>query len=535
MKNYFLLSLLPLIIYMVMKTKKCFHMLQQNWYNDGNRYIKWIFDNKKKVFLNLDICFVLCFIFSLIDSKISIIIFICMYLLVSYIYSQNMKKEQVKKPLVFTKRVRRLTYTLSIIYLLVIVSIYILFNEKYLWLYYIILGFMVYMQYFIIYITNIINKPIEKFVYLYYLNKAKKKLSTYSNLKVIGITGSYGKTSSKNILNDILNVKFNAFATPKNFNTTYGLMISINNYLDKFNDYFIAEMGAFKQGEIKELCDFVKPTYGILTKIGTAHLDSFGSQENIQKGKFELIESLPSNGIGILNGDDELQVSYKLKNNCKIVFIGIENEDVDVRATNIKLTNKGTTFDCIFKGDSEKYHFETRLLGKANIYNILAGIALGNELCISKEMLIMGVKRVNSVEHRLELKKYGNINIIDDAYNSNPVGSKMALDVLKMMPGKKIIVTPGMIELADMQHELNMKFGEYIADVCDEVILIGEEQTRPIYEGLMNKKYDKKKVHILNDVKKAFPLMQTLSDNETYVLLENDLPDIFNENGSDKK
>ena len=141
----------------------------------------------------------------------------------------------------------------------------------------------------------------------------------------------------------------------------------------------------------------------------------------------------------------------------------------------------------------------------------------------------MGVKRVNSVEHRLELKKYGNINIIDDAYNSNPVGSKMALDVLKMMPGKKIIVTPGMIELADMQHELNMKFGEYIAASCDEVILIGEEQTKPIYEGLMNKNYDKKKIHILNDVKKAFPLMQQLSDGETYVLLENDLPDIFNE------
>lgn len=529
MSNYFLLSLLPLIIYIVMKTKKSFHVLQQNWYNDGNRYIKWIFDNKSKVFVNFDICFVLFAIFMFIDNKISCILFACIYLIIAYIYSKNIKKEQVKKPLVFTKRVRRLTYTLSIIYLVVLIIMYLLFNEKYLWLYYLILGLMVYIQYFIVYIVNIINKPIEKFVYYYYLNKAKKKLSGLSNLKVIGITGSYGKTSSKNILNDILNVKFNAFATPKNFNTTYGLMISINNYLDKFNDYFIAEMGAFRRGEIKELCDFVKPTYGILTKIGTAHLDSFGSQENIQKGKFELIESLPSNGIGILNGDDEFQVNYKLKNNCKIVFIGIDNSDVDVRATNIRLTNKGTTFDCIFKGDNNIYHFETRLLGQANIYNILAGIALGNELGISKDMLIMGVKRVNSVEHRLELKKYGNINIIDDAYNSNPVGSKMALDVLKMMPGKKIIVTPGMIELADMQHELNMKFGEYIAASCDEVILIGEEQTKPIYEGLMNKNYDKKKIHILNDVKKAFPLMQQLSDGETYVLLENDLPDIFNE------
>lgn len=529
MNNYFLLSLLPLLVYMMLKTKKCFHVLQQNWYNDGNRYIKWIFDNKLKVFMELDICFILFIILLFIDTKICNIVVASIYIIIIYIYSKKIKKEQVKKPLVFTKRVRRLTYTLSIIYIGIILSMYLLFNEKYLWLYYLILGFMIYMQYFVVYIVNIINKPIEKFVYHYYLSRAKKKLSSLNNLKVIGITGSYGKTSSKNILNDILNVKFNAFATPKNFNTTYGLMISINNHLDKFNDYFIAEMGAFKQGEIKELCDFVKPIYGILTKIGTAHLDSFGSQDNIQKGKFELIESLPSDGVGILNGDDELQVNYKLKNNCKILFIGIENKDVDVRAINIKLTNKGTEFDCVFKGDSKLYHFETRLLGQANIYNVLAGVALGDALGISKEMLIMGVKSVNSVEHRLELKKYGNINIIDDAYNSNPVGSKMALDVLKMMPGKKIIVTPGMIELADMQHELNMNFGEYIAPVCDEVILIGEEQTKPIYEGLMNQKYDKKKIHILNDVKKAFPLMQELSENETYVLLENDLPDIFNE------
>lgn len=138
-------------------------------------------------------------------------------------------------------------------------------------------------------------------------------------------------------------------------------MITINNHLDKFTEYFIAEMGAFKRGEIKTLCNFVKPKYGILTSIGTAHLDSFGSRENIQKGKFELIESLPSDGIAILNRDDEWQVSYKLKNNCKVLWIGIDNKDADVYATNIKLSKDGTNFDCIFKGDNTLYHFETKL------------------------------------------------------------------------------------------------------------------------------------------------------------------------------
>jgi UDP-N-acetylmuramoyl-tripeptide--D-alanyl-D-alanine ligase len=306
-------------------------------------------------------------------------------------------------------------------------------------------------------------------------------------------------------------------------------MITVNNHLDKFTEVFIAEMGAYKKGEIKELCDFVHPQYGILTKIGTAHLESFGSQDNIQKTKFELIESLPKGGIGILNGDDPLQVSYKLKNDCGIKWIGIENKNVDVRADNIKITNEGTSFNVIFKGDKKKYEFETKLLGYANIYNILASLALGYELGITIFELQKAVKRVKPIEHRLELKQYYDINIIDDAYNSNPVGSKMAVDVLGMMPGKKIIVTPGMIELGEEQYHLNKEFGENISKVCDEVILVGKSQTKPIQDGLDEENYNKDKVHIVNDVKQAFTLMSKLKDGDTYVLLENDLPDIFNE------
>ena len=214
-------------------------------------------------------------------------------------------------------------------------------------------------------------------------------------------------------------------------------MITANNYLDKFTEILIAEMGAYKKGEIKELCDFVHPKYGILTKIGKAHLESFGSEEIIQKTKFELIESLPSDGIGILNGDDPLQINYKLQNNCKIKWIGIDNKDVDVRASNIKSSNEGTTFDVMFKGDKKKHPFETKLLGYANVYNILGALALGYELGITIKELQRAVKRVNPVEHRLELKKYLDMFIIDDAYNSNPVGSQMAIDVLGTMPGKR--------------------------------------------------------------------------------------------------
>lgn len=523
---YFILSLIPLFILIYFKSRKSMHMLQQNYYDESKRYFYWITKNLKKVFLTVDIFLIISIICLMLNETVSYIFFASLSFFLTVLYCSH--KEQVKKPLVVTARIKRLFTTLTLIHIIILTIIMLTFNKNYIAYYYLGLSLLTYLNYFVILIVNKINIPVEKCVYLKYKHQAMNKLKSM-NLPVIGITGSYGKTSSKNILNDILNVKFNAFATPKNFNTPYGLINSINNYLDKFNDLFIAEMGAFKIGEIKKTCDLMHPKYGILTIIGEAHLESFGSRENIQKGKFELIESLPSDGIGILNGDDEYQKSYKLKNNCEVYYIGIESDDLDCKAINIKLSSSGTSFDVVFKGDKTKYPFTTRLLGKHNVYNILAGIMLGKKLGMTIEELQRGVSSIKVIEHRLELKKYGNINIIDDAYNSNPVGSKMALDVLNLMDGEKIVVTPGMIELGTSQYELNYKFGEYISEVADYVILVGETQTKPIYDGLIKSKYDKKKIYIINDVKEAFPIMNKLASNSTYVLLENDLPDLFNE------
>ena len=307
-------------------------------------------------------------------------------------------------------------------------------------------------------------------------------------------------------------------------------MITINNYMDKFDEILIAEMGAYVKGEIKGLSKLVKPQYGILTTIGTAHLETFGSEQNIIDGKFELIESLPRDGFAILNGDDPKQVNYHLKNPVRVVWIGINNEEADVRATNIKCSNKGTTFDVIFKGDSKKYSFETRLLGNHNVYNILSGIACGREFGIDVDDLIQAVKNVHPVEHRLELKKINDYYMIDDAYNSNPVGAKNAVQVLGMMPGLKVVVTPGMIELGKKEDEYNKIFGEQIAEVADYVVLIGEQKTKPIKEGLLTKGFDKDKIVVYNDVRDAYPFIGTLTKGqEVFALFENDLPDTYNE------
>ena len=522
----------------IYKSKRSLHMIQQNLYNENNRYIKWIIKNSNQ-FIGADIILIAISILGLfiektVEEPIILILLIIMSLtniLIGYKWKKTIATDQNKKKLVITARVKRLIVTTSILYLIPIILIMLHTNDTYyVFFTLVILSLITYLNSFMVFIAMLINTPIERCVYLYYKTKAQRKIKSMSNLKIIGITGSYGKTSSKNILSDILNIKYNALPTPRNLNTFNGLIMTVNNHMDKFTDIFIAEMGAYVRGEIKRLCKLIKPRYGILTRIGTAHLESFGSQENIQKGKFELIESLPSDGFGVLNGDDSLQVSYELKNKVKIIWIGIENEDVDVRATNIKCTNKGTKFDVIFKGDKKKYPFETKLLGNHNVYNILSAIACGKEFGIDIEDLQKAVAGVRPVEHRLELKKLGNFYMIDDAYNSNPVGAKSAVDVLGMMPGKKVVVTPGMIELGDKEDEYNKEFGKQIAEVADYAILIGEKKTKPIKEGLLEKKFDKDKIIVFNDVREAYPYIGNIAlKDDVYALFENDLPDTYNE------
>ncbi len=529
----FYVSLISYVLLLIYSYKKSLHMAQQNLYNDDHRFLKWTIRDMKslknplKCLLVVLITYIILLVFKLEANLVTYLYFFIVCLIIFMQKVKESRQSDTKIKFAVTARVKRQIITNIILTSLFFFALSYIKDRN---LIYLLLILYEILLNFVIMLSIIINKPVEKLVYLSYKTKAVNKLKKMNNLKVIGITGSYGKTSSKNILSDILNVKYNALPSPRNFNTPYGLIITVNNHLDKFDDILIAEMGAYKVGEIKELCDLVKPKYGILTKIGTAHIEIFGSRENIQKGKFELIESLPSDGIGVLNGDDEFQVNYKLKNDCKIIWIGIDNKNVDVRATDIKTSNKGTTFNVIFKGDKNKYEFTTKLLGYNNIYNILASLALSKEFGLTVDQMKKAVLGVKSVEHRLELRPAGNITYIDDSYNSNPVGSKMALDVLKDMPGQRIVMTPGMVELGDKSYELNKKFGTYMKDSADIVILIGEKITKPIKDGLKEVNFNDKNIYVVNSTKEAFSLVKKLANGkEAYCLIENDLPDIYNE------
>ncbi len=529
------------LVYIFYKSRTSLYMLQQNLYNENKRYLRWCERNKKRIFNSIDFLPLILSIFLFLSNESFIVEVIYVSIMIIYIigiYDEYHKNQDNQNKIKFniTSRIKRLYLTEFII---IGILFGILLLTKFSGIVLIILTLIIAFLYYFIYLINILNKPIEKLIYNHYFKMAKDKLDSNSRLKVIGVTGSYGKTSSKNILSHVLSCKYITRPTPKNLNTPYGLMITINNYLDKFDEILIAEMGAYVKGEIKELCDFVKPKYGILTIIGEAHLETFKSKENICKAKFELIESLPEDGACVLNLDDEYQVNYvknELKNKVKIIWIGVDNPDANFNATNIKSDKNGTCFDIIY--NKETYHVETKLLGLHNVYNILASIALGHELKVEIPDMIRKVKSILPIEHRLEIKKLRDIVMIDDAYNSNPVGARNALEVLKMMDGIKVVVTPGMIELGDKEEELNYEFGKEIASVADYVILVGENKTLNIKKGILDGGFKENRIMVLNKVTDAFRELEKIkgrySEKEVYALFENDLPDIYNEGGNKK-
>ena len=446
--------------------------------------------------------------------------------------SSGVSKES-KKPLKITARVWRIIATGSILMLLIAGLGSFFLGANGLMLLSQIAGWLLTFNlfaYVVMLLANEINKPMENSIRLGFINDARRIVKESPSLDVIGVTGSYGKTSTKHALNAILSEQFNTLMTPESYNTPMGITITIRNYLKPIHSKFIAEMGAYKVGEINELCEIAYPKYGVLTSVGPQHLETFKTIDNVKQTKFELIEYLPEDGIGFINIDDENIRDYyenKFSGKCTVYTYGIERE-ADYRAGDIVVSEKGTTFNVTFR-DGSVHQFQTKLLGRHNIYNTVASIALGNELGIPVEKMKVAVCKMKPVTHRLELRRNGNFTIIDDAFNSNPVGSKMALEVLGQMNGKRIVLTPGMVDLGTAQYELNKAFGTYMKDTCDHVILVGKKQTEPIQEGLKEVGFPEERVTVAENLTEAFKVMYEVVEPGAFVLIENDLPELFAE------
>ncbi|NLE52783.1 MAG: UDP-N-acetylmuramoyl-tripeptide--D-alanyl-D-alanine ligase [Chloroflexi bacterium] len=384
-------------------------------------------------------------------------------------------------------------------------------------------------------LANIVMYPVEAGFRWMFQRRAATTLRR-AGPTVIGITGSYGKTSTKEYLAHILNGRFRAYATPKSYNTLMGVCVAINNELtnDYGYDYFIVEMGAYVKGEIAGICNLVKPQISIVTAIGPQHLERFGSLETTARAKYEIIEALPTDGAAVFNWDDPY-VRAMYERGYPETRIGVTWQNTDLamqlrfHARNIETSVKGLKFEVVDTLTGEEQQFTTRLVGQHNVTNILLAIATARHLGMSLAEIALRVASLEPAEHRLQRRTLpGGVTVIDDAYSANPVGAQNALNVLDLYrDGRRVLITPGMVELGPIQDEENRTLGRRAAQVCTDIILVGEEQTRPLQQGIRDAGFPEDRLQVYDTREEAIAWFNTALEPGDTVLFLNDLPDTY--------
>lgn len=374
---------------------------------------------------------------------------------------------------------------------------------------------------FLIIFASIINKPIETLINNKYLNKSSQKLNQIKPF-TIGITGSYGKTSTKHYLYQIIKDYYYTYASPNSYNTPMGLSKCINNDLPSLTEVFIAEMGATKKHDIEELVDLVDVKLGIITEIGPQHLETFKTIENILQTKLEIIKSNSLEAL-IINNDNELLKNYDYPKSLKVITIGI-NTNAQYQAKNISLTNQGLHFDIYTNGEFFG-HINTLILGRHNISNILCALAAAEYLKIPKEHIIKIIKNIEPFKHRLSIERFNHVLVIDDAFNANIVGFKNALEVLKLTNNKKIVITPGIVDAGAKMETLNQEIGSYLVEELDMVYLIQNEAS--LYIEKYFQKCAFKNYEMVSNFQQAYHQAIKKYQEEVTILIENDLPDNY--------
>ncbi|MBU0619938.1 UDP-N-acetylmuramoyl-tripeptide--D-alanyl-D-alanine ligase [Patescibacteria group bacterium] len=371
-----------------------------------------------------------------------------------------------------------------------------------------------------------------------YINKAKQKLAylietevglrgaprspTSVNLTVIGVTGSYGKTTVKNFLMHILSAKYNVIKTPKNINTDIGIAKFILKTDFSDTDIFIVEMGAYKIGEIKIICNMVQPKIGILTAINEQHLSLFGNLKNTQKAKYELLRSLPKTGLAIINSDNFYCREYVKQLDCAAQTFGTQQKyKPDYLVHNIRTAQDNKIAFSGLTKDNNQDEISAPIIGKHNAINIAPCILIANYLGIEYNQILEQCKTLKLPDNTLQIHNYGKSIILDDSHNSNPEGFRAALNVLKNYSSeyKKIVITRGMLELGKKSQKIHEKIGAKIAEIANELIIIKPDFASYLSHGAKGK-YNLK-ITLQYNQQKLLKYIKTLKNKKCVVLLEN--------------
>lgn len=494
-------------------------MLQQNSYRN-ERYIRWF--NTSKESSNMGRLGCCAGLLALMASNIPYVAGAVVAVIALLWQCISLATKKYKKPLVMTKRASRIIAVMSVIAAVLVVAFWSLRAAACMSMAVLIVSPL------LLLLSNWLLKPVEAAINRKFYNEAAAILASMPDLTVIGVTGSYGKTSTKHYLHQILSEKYDTLMTPGSFNTTLGVIRTIREYLKPYNQVFICEMGAKQPGDIREICELVHPSIGIVTAVGEQHLESFKSIENVQRTKFELIDALPADGLAVVNNDWEYIANRDVPSVATMRY-GVKNiEAADYTAGDIVYDATGTTFT-IRNGEGYELRLHTRLVGECNISNLMAAVIVAKYLDVPDDKIRYAVEHIEQVEHRLNLKRTaGGLTIIDDAFNSNPTGSAMALDVLASMTGgKRFVITPGMIELGSKQYEYNRQLGAKIATSADMAIVVGHYNRDAILEGLREGGMPSDNVLAVDTFNEAQQAMVSMAHAGDTVLYENDLPDTF--------
>lgn len=449
------------------------------------------------------------------------------YFLFCLIFIFNMYNAPQKVPLKYTKRMNRLCVVLFLV-VAAVTFIVMTSSERYIpYLRYGSLGLTPIFLPLLVMIAFWITYPLEVVISKYYVIKAKKKLKNeFPNIITIGITGSYGKTTVKNILTTILSQKYRVCATPFSYNTPLGLSKTILDKLKPNTEILVAEMGAKYVGDIKYLTEMIEPNIGVITGIGNQHLATFGSQENLVATKAELFAHMKKGAKAYVNTDVKLSKDLYDNINCEKYSTSINSKEGKFFVENVSVSGSGSKFDLIV--DGQKIECETILLGEHNISNILLAVAVAYDLGVGLEDIKRAISKLTPPAHRLAIVPSSNsLTIIDDAYNASVEGVRAALDVISKFEGQKIIITPGLIELGQEEYKANFEFGKQMAEVADYVIIDGVINFEPISKGLESGGFDMKNLLRAGSLSQAVEVLNTFTKPGDVVLFENDLPDNY--------
>jgi UDP-N-acetylmuramoyl-tripeptide--D-alanyl-D-alanine ligase len=378
--------------------------------------------------------------------------------------------------------------------------------------------------------ANILLIPVQNAINEGFVRSARRKLAEIQPV-VIGVAGSYGKTSTKYFIATILEEQYKVLRTPNSFNTKLGVCRVINETLAIEHQVFVVEMGAYQRGEVAETAELVRPRIGVVTSIGPEHFERFLSIENIQATNYEVIEPLPVDGAAIFNCDfPDCAVLADRTKHTRVFRYSIERRDVTLWAEEIVHSGDGLAFTMVHR-DGRRQPARTKIVGRHNVQNILAAALVALDMGLTFDQIAAGIAKLEPAPHRLNIiRGAGGVVVIDDSYNSNPWGAAEALNVLaEFRTGRRMLVAPGMIELGTLQDEMNEKFGRQAAAVCDYIFLVGPAQTRAVAAGLKKAGYPESQYRVCQNLGEATAAMQAMVRPGDAVLFENDLPDLYSE------